>query len=268
MAEEMDTPGRGPDPGPHHRRRQPGAVHAELGPARRRHRRPRVRGRGRHLRQRDHPPRRRDPAGAVRPAEGPLRRRAPAARARTTSPTTASPCSRSTPTSPTSGRCWPAWPSCSRAPAPPPIPAIVDDLMITSMVQGSVADETSPIYGRDRRRDPRRARRLGAGPSASSTSCCAPARTARASVPTRRALPRRACSPTRTASTSVPSSPACPTCCAPRRDDRAGARSSSLADVARLHEGARRPARPPVRAGRPPRPALEQLVDAQRRRCS
>jgi len=28
-------------------------------------------------------------------------------------------------------------------------PALVDDLMITSMVQGSVADETSPIHGRD-----------------------------------------------------------------------------------------------------------------------
>lgn len=28
-------------------------------------------------------------------------------------------------------------------------PAIVDDLMITSMVQGSVADETSPVHGRD-----------------------------------------------------------------------------------------------------------------------
>ena len=57
-------PRRGPDPRPPHRRRQPRALHAELGPPRRGARRPRVHGGGRHLRQRDHAPRRRDPAGA------------------------------------------------------------------------------------------------------------------------------------------------------------------------------------------------------------
>ena len=120
MAEEMDTPGRGPDPRARHHRRQPGAVHAELRPARRRAGEPRVHGVGRHLRQRDDPPRRRDPPGAVaRCRRATTTWRSSSSRC-ATSPTTASRCCPSTTTSPTSGRCWPASPSCSRARAPPP----------------------------------------------------------------------------------------------------------------------------------------------------
>ena len=70
LAEEIDTPGRGPDPGARHRGREPGAVDPQRGTARRGHRRPRVlRGR-RPLRQRDDPPRRRDPAAPHRLQKG------------------------------------------------------------------------------------------------------------------------------------------------------------------------------------------------------
>ena len=168
MAEEIDTPGRGADPCPRHHRRQPGAVHAELGAGST----PPWRGlecmvsvdiyvneTTRHA----------DvilPA-PVRPPEGPLRPRPPPARAARHRQLQRAGAARSTTTSPTSGRCWPASRSCSRAPAPTADPALVDDLMITSLVQAARGRRDQPDPRPRRRRDPRAPRaphRPGAHP--------------------------------------------------------------------------------------------------------
>ena len=65
LAEEIATPGDGPDPGAVHRRRQPGAVDARRRPARRGARRARLHDQRRQLAERDDPPRRRDPPRPV-----------------------------------------------------------------------------------------------------------------------------------------------------------------------------------------------------------
>ena len=77
MREEIETPGRGPDPRHADDRRQPGALHARRQAAGRGVRGPGLHGRGRHLRQRDHPARRRDPAADHRARARPLRHRLP-----------------------------------------------------------------------------------------------------------------------------------------------------------------------------------------------
>ena len=118
LADEIETPGRGPDPGADHRRRQPGAVHARQRPARRRARRARLHGQRRHLPQRDHPARQRDPAAAVaagaqRVPPGLLR----AGRAQLRRMVAADPRARRPRWS---TRSWPGWRSSSAARAPTP----------------------------------------------------------------------------------------------------------------------------------------------------
>ena len=76
LAEEIDTPGRRPDPGPVHLRREPRREHPELGPPGACARLAGADGEPRHLRERDDASRRRDPAGALGAAPLPLRHRA------------------------------------------------------------------------------------------------------------------------------------------------------------------------------------------------
>ena len=116
---------------------------------------------------------------------------------------------------------------------------------------------------------PRRAalfapRREPARPDASSTSSCAPGRTAIATAKCREDSRWRSSSATHTASTSVRSSRCCPTCCA-RRAARSSSRTricwpTSRACARRWHAGTSSGLAP----DRAARPALEQLVAAQR----
>ena len=146
-------------------------------------------------------------------------------------------------------------------------PAIVDDLMITSMVQGSVADETSPIHGRDADEILEALGAAHGARAASSTSCCAPGPTATASAPT-----PTACRSTR--SIANPHGidlgalePRLPDVLRTPDGMIALAPGAAVADVARLHDGLDGRRDHPLRAHRPAPPALEQLVDAQRQRA-
>ena len=75
LAEEIETPGRGPDPGDADDGRQPGALDARLRAPRPRPGLARLHGLPRRLRQRDHPPRRRHPPRALLASPASLRRR-------------------------------------------------------------------------------------------------------------------------------------------------------------------------------------------------
>ena len=96
----------------------------------------------------------------------------------------------------------------------PPTRPLVDDLMVTSLVQAAVADEHGPIHGRD----PEEilgllAPRTGPGAHPRPDAAHRSLRRRLRRRP-RRAHPRQAARATRTASTSARSSPGCPTCCA------------------------------------------------------
>ena len=209
---------RGPDPRPGHRGRQPGAVHAELGRPRRRARRARVmvsvdiyvNETTRH-------------ADVILPA--------PSARSRRRHYDLAllqlalrNVANYSEPVLPLDAGQPDEWEVLARlalvlqGDGRRRRPRVVDDLMITSLVQRSVGDETSPIHGRDAD-EILAALAPRTGPGAHPRlPCCAPVPTARASAPTDEGagvpLASTCCSPTRTGSTSAPSSPGCPTCCA------------------------------------------------------
>ena len=156
----------------------------------------------------------------------------------------------------------------------------LDDLVIGDLVpQGGDAIRRQG-RGPRRRRAPRRRSRRGAARSACSTSCCAPATTATGSAPTRDGLSLAAIARMRPyphgASTPGVAS------AAPAPHPRVPAHTVGH-DRARTR-AARRRCRPPartvercerprerrernVRPRRPARPAIEQLVDAQRRRA-
>ena len=140
--------GTGSDPGAGVRRRQPGAVAAQRRAPRRRPGVARADGVRRHLPQRDVTARRRDPPGAVGAGEGALRRRPAAAGGAQRRQLVGRRCCRCPTASPTSGRSSPASPSSPRAPGPAADPAVVDDLVIGSLVDAAVGDEHGPLHGR------------------------------------------------------------------------------------------------------------------------
>ena len=142
-------------------------------------------------------------------------------------------------------------------------PALVDDLMITSLVQAAVGDETSPIHGRDvdeilgllaPRTGPERILDLqlrtgpyGEGFGADPDGLSLDKLLANPHGVDLGALKPRLPDVLRTPDGMIALAP-----------------EILLADVAAALGRPRRPARPPVRPGRPARPAVEQLVDAQR----
>ena len=149
LAEEIDTPGRGPDPGPGDGGRQPGAVDPQRGPARRRPGRPRVlRGR-RPLRQRDDPPRRRHPAAvpsALQKGHYDLALLQLALRNVANYSPAVLPLDEGQPDE---------WQILARLAlvaqgmGADADPAIVDDLVVQPLVEAAVGDEHGPVAGRD-----------------------------------------------------------------------------------------------------------------------
>ena len=89
-------------------------------------------------------------------------------------------------------------------------PAVVDDLMIRSMVDGAVADEHGPLSGRDPDDVLAAARHRAPVRRGSSTSCCAAAPTATRSATSRTASPSTRSIARPTASTSAPLVPRLP----------------------------------------------------------
>ena len=157
-----------------------------------------------------------DPPGALGAAEGPLRRRPPPARAAGHLSNYSEAVLPLDPDQPDEWEVLARLALVLQGAGATADPAIVDDLMITSMVQGSVADETSVIFGRERGRDPRRA---GAPPGPGAHPRLPPPHGAlRGGVRRRprRLLPRRVAGQPARHRPLGPSSPASPTCCAPR----------------------------------------------------
>ena len=213
----------------------------------------------RHLPQRDHAPRRRRPAGALAARARALRPRAlPAGRAQRGQLLAAGArrrrdgrCRR------TSGaRCCALAGDRRRARGPTPTSTRSTDFV-------AATSESPPGRRRDGRdaAERRRAASRASAPSACSTSCCAPGPTTLDARPTSRPAPARhrprpACSP------------ACPRCCARRAGKVELAPEPIVADVAAAARGAHGVAQRRGCADRPPPAALQQLVDAQPRRCS
>ena len=157
---------------------------------------------------------------------------------------------------------------CSRALGADADPAVVDDLMVDVDGAGERGRRDEPDPRARRRRDPRRRWRRGAAPSASSTSCCAPAPTATGfgADPDGLSLDRLLANP-HGVDLGAARAPPPGGAAHARRDDRAGARSSLVADVARLADGPRRPPRAPVRARRPPRTCARTTRGCTTSRC-
>ena len=205
-----------------------------------------------------------------RAAEGPLRPRPPAARASATSPTGRRPVLPLDDGQPDEWEILARLALVAQGMGADADPAMVDDLVIDGAgASGASADEHGPV-ARSRRRgrsSPRWPR--GTGPERHRRpACCAPGPTATGSARERPTAltPRRAARRTRTASTSAPLEPRLPDVL------RTPSGMIELAPEPLLGrpapgcaDGARRPRDRPARAHRPPRPALEQLVDAQRR---
>ena len=140
----------------------------------------------------------------------------------------------------------------------------VDGMVIATLVNRDAGRPALAHRRPRRRRDPRGARRPGAGRSGSSTSCCAAAPTATRSARTPRGSRSRAWRRARTAWTSGRSSRASPRSCARRRARSSWRRRELVADVPRLREASAASERPHGARGPPPA-ALEQLLDAQPR---
>ena len=181
---------RGPGARADHGRRQPGAVHAQQRPARAGARAARLHAGGRHLRERDHPPRGRDPAGARAAGEGPLRPGAlPARGPQRRQLLAADPGARRAGRvgdAPAPGR------DRRRARGRTPTPTRWTAWSSRRWWRARSPTRTRRSTGRDPAEllaelEPRRGPGAGARPR-----CCAPAPTATASAPTRRAHPRPA----------------------------------------------------------------------------
>ena len=266
LAEEIETPGRRPDPRADHDRRQPGAQHAERRAARRGAGVARLHGERRHLPERDDAPRRRHPAGPS-PLERDRTTTSRSASSRSaTSPTTRRRSCRRRRASPTSGRSCCACRHRQRPGRDTPTSPRSTTSSSASWSSREVASPGSPLAGRDAERacSPRSRRRRGpermldlmlrTGPYGDGFGAKPDGLTlggARGPPARHRPRPARAAHP-RGAAHAV-------------GQDRARARPrsspTSRACAAALDARQRAP-----RARRPPPPALQQLVDAQPRR--